>query len=481
MKKYRINKYLSLKLEEGNTNIYIKGKLFQQCKHLILKIPLRNKLNLDDINSIDEAAEKLDHDLEESINPCEEFWAHCSNLQVWAENNYDSRLLHSNLTFPLLKKLSEVRDPKALSVFKEEIIYRFFHGTEKVQEYLIEEGYLDLITDEEKYSLIESESDLRALQEIQDEVGTKLQIVPSLKEIENSYYSDFFKSFALNRGKIVGLRLCKCNINKIPEAVKKFQNLETFILCADDSIKIIPSWIEEISNLKELTFRGLNIKDFPQSIGNLTSLKKLNLSNNKLVSLPESLKNLHNLKKLDLRYNSLRSLPERFGNLANLKKLDMNYRNLLSTLPESFGNLKSLEILRINKNKLIALPESFGNLESLKGLELENNQLRALPKSMENLKSLEYINLNNNEFEDFPECLIQCKNLKRIYLSRNKMKKVPQSIAKNNIIEVLGLRNNEIKKFPDFLLNMKSLKKLDLKYNPIRDGYIANPKIEVTI
>ncbi len=76
---------------------------------------------------------------------------------------YDTRLIHSNLSFPLLKKLSEIGDIQALRVFKEEIIYRFLNGTEKVQKDLIEEGYLDLITDEEKYSLIESTSDLKLL------------------------------------------------------------------------------------------------------------------------------------------------------------------------------------------------------------------------------------------------------------------------------------------------------------------------------
>lgn len=26
-----------------------------------------------------------------------EYWGHCSNMQVWAENNYDSRLLHRSI------------------------------------------------------------------------------------------------------------------------------------------------------------------------------------------------------------------------------------------------------------------------------------------------------------------------------------------------------------------------------------------------
>ena len=35
---FKINDYLSLKLTDGNTNIYVKGRLFQQCKFLLLNI-----------------------------------------------------------------------------------------------------------------------------------------------------------------------------------------------------------------------------------------------------------------------------------------------------------------------------------------------------------------------------------------------------------------------------------------------------------
>ena len=42
-------------------------------------------------------------------------------MQVWAEHNYYTRLLHRDITFPLLKKLTEGGDPLARKVFKEEI------------------------------------------------------------------------------------------------------------------------------------------------------------------------------------------------------------------------------------------------------------------------------------------------------------------------------------------------------------------------
>jgi len=479
METYRINKYLTLKCENGKTNTYIKGKLFQQCKSLLLKIRKDKTKDIPNINSIDEAAEKLNYERKEDSNPeiepNEEFWAHCSNLQVWAEHDYDSRLMHSNLAFPLLKKLSEVGNLKAKNMFKEEIIYRFYHGTEKVQEYLIEEGYLDLINDEEKYSLIESESDLKALKKIENELGKKIKI-----DIGNFY---FLRSFIISQGKIVGLKLCECGKGKVPKAVQDIKNLEKLVICADDTITEIPSWIGNLTSLKTIYIGGLNITTLPEAFGNLYSLEKLGLSiNNKLELLPESFGNLVNLKELDLTYNSLKSLPESFGNLSNLQKLNLNYRNLLTSLPDSFGNLKSLEKLSINENKLKSLPESVGRLKSLRALNLKNNSLKSLPDSMGNLKSLRFISLSHNNFEEFPECLIKCESLKVIYLSNNKIKEIPQSITRSKSLEDLALRNNEIKIFPDFLENVKSLKEIDLMHNPIRNETVRlYQKIKIII
>ena len=77
------------------------------------------------------------------IDPETEFWGHCSNLQSWYKHDYDTRLLHSNLSFPLLKRLTKVGDPLANKVFKEEIAKRLASGYGTVIDYLTEEGYLD--------------------------------------------------------------------------------------------------------------------------------------------------------------------------------------------------------------------------------------------------------------------------------------------------------------------------------------------------
>ena len=108
LSEFKINEFLTLKLQDYKTIIYVKGQEFIQCKHLLLNIPINEISSFDEIQSIDEASESLNDTeiIDAKIPPMVEFWGHCSNLQVWAEYNYNTQLLHSNLAFPLLKKLT---------------------------------------------------------------------------------------------------------------------------------------------------------------------------------------------------------------------------------------------------------------------------------------------------------------------------------------------------------------------------------------
>jgi len=154
----QINEYITLKLGEGKTNIYVLDELYRDCKYLLLNISRDHKFPLEEITSVDHARELLGHSLDpilhpenEGIIPPEtEFWGHCSNLQAWVENDYDTRIIDSRLGFPLLKKLSEAGDKKARRVFKEEIVKRLVSGWPPTIEFLLEGNYLDYFNDDER-------------------------------------------------------------------------------------------------------------------------------------------------------------------------------------------------------------------------------------------------------------------------------------------------------------------------------------------
>ncbi len=153
--KFIVNDYITLKLENKVTNIYLNGELFRECKYILIRKTLKELEDIDDISSIDQFADptidniskNLNHLLEdvnpETVNIPREtiFWAHASNFQVWVENNYETNLLHSNISFPLLKRLWQLNVPIAVDVFKKEIIKRFKEGYLNTILFLLLEGY----------------------------------------------------------------------------------------------------------------------------------------------------------------------------------------------------------------------------------------------------------------------------------------------------------------------------------------------------
>lgn len=239
-KEFKINDYLSLRFESNSTSIYVKGRRFNQCSYLLLDVPL-NEANVDEIDSIDEAAEKLDRSLEyrskkSPIKPETEFWGHCSNLQAWAEHEYDTRLLHRNLAFPLLKALSDAHDPCALRMFKEEIARRFETQYTPVLIYLIKEGYLNYLDDEQIETLFEETFDPELYKLIKKTVLPRRNFVV-LEQLLNKefnvsdwirladsyiYYRDY--SSAIN----VLMGILESNPNSV-EALKRLANNHYFL------------------------------------------------------------------------------------------------------------------------------------------------------------------------------------------------------------------------------------------------------------
>ena len=158
-KTFKINKFIELRFIDGKTLIYVNNKKFDHCKYLLLNIPVDKITDYDNIDSIDDISEILDKSMEHQnfrehqIPPETEFWGHCSNLQVWSECNYDTRLVHRNLAFPLLRKLTDVGDPTAKKVFKEEIAKRLESDNINVVKYLVNGEYIDYLTKDELNSL----------------------------------------------------------------------------------------------------------------------------------------------------------------------------------------------------------------------------------------------------------------------------------------------------------------------------------------
>ncbi len=354
-----VSDFIGLKLENRKTSLYVNGKLFNQCKYLLLEIP-EKKLNLiNKLDSIDEISELLDksNEFKNSKNsliipPETEFWAHCSNLQAWAENGYDTRLLHRNLAFPLLKELSKAGDKLALIRFKEEIARRYKYGNWTVRAFLFDGNYISYLSIDE--------------------------IVNGMLIPEDSIFME-----------------------KLLET-QDYSLVHCFDLIRDLGWEGKPFFSIEKGRIKEVEIIvGSALKFIPKEIENLTQLHTLIIT---VKGLCENL--FEQIHKMELK------------SITNLKI----YCYTPITIPDSlycFPNLEHFLVRGIECKPKIKLEKSFLKTVKLSSLHLDNLIIDFLPYTIENLNKLEYLSLIDLSLKDLPIKTLKKLPIKVLDLNRN--------------------------------------------------------------
>lgn len=421
MLEFKVNEFITLKLENSKTFIYVNNELFNQCISVFTRTNTEELEDLLEIESVDELAEKSIDDMTEDLDPelinipaKVRFWVHCSNMQVWAENNYDSRLIHSNLAFPLLKKLMEVGDVKAKRVFKEEIAKRLKFGSYWTQKFLFIEGYVSYLTQEELINSVLVPIEANTIMEISKLTCQDYMLITSFDDDEFRHRSGYNLYFSVKNGHVIELELV---INKphayIPKVVKKFKELHTLYI-----------------------YIGLTDEKIPDFNVKLKSLKNLKIISQGNVTLPDVFDNFPNLVNLLIRddfngLTSFESIPETIGSLSNLSRLEINKISLKS-LPSSIGNLKMLDWLIIKETGLESLPTSIYDLEYIDHIVLEGNPL----KTTSEIKNLE------KKFEEKVYNFIKERTLIGLGTSVKDLKEVFEVLEYKIHNKLLRLKNN---------------------------------------
>lgn len=487
-KSHKINDFLSVKLENGRTEIYVMNERFMQCKFLLLNIAKETIKDYDNISSIDEAADVYDRSLEFpdknniSISPEEEFRGHCSNLEAWAQYDYDTRLLHSNLAFPLLRKLTELGDPIAQRVFKEEIVRRYKSGYTNTIIYLTKRGYLNYLSPEEFELLID---------DVEFEIIDELIMLFEDCDLHDDIYLDddnkkqlkplVIKLIDISKFKygIAFLRFLFCKISPLirKEFVEHFLLIlkkndkpyynhllnQPSLLFDNDTLelldyvrheeKIIGVMLNKTLDLSTGEFSDYYHRTFFNSfiyfsdiqdiqmidgLDELVTLKHLNLSGHSITTIA-GLDNLNHLEYLDLSNNSIKNIAN-LKTLTNLKYLNLN-NNQIDTLSDLEG-LNNLKELYLGGNQIkgnLCLPK----LPNLKVLHLERNLIQGI-RELDNLPSLECLILNQNEIANLNEVkLTPGKQSKRDLFIKH------LEIDENKLISLSGL--------PQFGIHLKSI------------------------
>lgn len=300
MKEFKINDFISLRFRYPHTEIYMNGKYFMECKRLLLSIPKSDLNQYKNIESIDEAAEVYDHFIYEHqilkddgipevendenfslIEPEEEFWGHCSNLQVWAEHDYDTRLLKANLAFPLLEQLAKGGDKRAEVRFKEEILKRLLSGSKSVVEYLFVEGYQDYLDNEELlFGLLDSE-EAETLINLQKELEITFKYVPCINRGLDVAWKErkIIRKFSMSNRRVSGIDLSNCNLYELPDDIFKITNVKVIHIGRNPDFNMTLNYFKDVTNklknLKIIIFDQNQMENFNSEIEKL--FKKRNI------------------------------------------------------------------------------------------------------------------------------------------------------------------------------------------------------------
>lgn len=321
MCEFKINKFITLSLRDEKTIIIVNNEEFIQCKSLLLNIPADYAQVYSDIESIDDAAEifewseSVQGQKKVRIPPEVEFWGHCSNLQAWTEHGYDTRLLHSNLAFPLLKKLSDVGDLDAKRVFKLEILRRYIEGGYATREFLIDRKYIEYLSEDDLRSSLPVE-EIMMLEDLEIRFKITISFARFLEGITSGWADD---NYYVEDYRLIGLKLrtpiLETVSEEILETIGQFKRLK-YLNLSNNYIKYLPDSLYKLKNLEVLNLGGNRLEEIPESFNALNKLRELNLRGNKLKTMPYAVENISSLEILYVESNPIKDFPQKFGALS---------------------------------------------------------------------------------------------------------------------------------------------------------------------
>ncbi|XP_034701582.1 disease resistance protein RPV1-like isoform X1 [Vitis riparia] len=324
----------------------------------------------------------------------------------------------------------------------------------------------------------------------------KLHLYGDFKFLSNNLRSLYWDGYPLKSlpsnfhpEKLVELKMCFSQLERLWEGNKSFQNLKFVELCHSQHLIKTPDFSgapnlrriflvgcrslvlvhPSIGALKKLICLNLegckNLNSFLSSI-HMESLQNLNLSGcSKLKKFPEVQGAMDNLSELSLKGTAIKGLPLSIEYLNGLALLNLGECKSLDSLPSFIFKLKSLKTLILsNCSRLKKLPEIGENMESLKELFLDDTGLRELPSSIEHLNGLVLLKLKNcKKLASLPESICKLTSLQTLTLSGcSELKKLPDDMGSLQCLVKLKANGTGIQEVPTSITLLTKLEVLSL-------------------
>jgi hypothetical protein len=140
--RFVVNEHLDIAWDamSERVRVLVDGKPLLHCSFLVVTVSATDGevSSIDDLAARWEARKLEGRSVRDIMSVEEEVQAHASNIQAWAEHGYDTRILHSNIAFPLLKALAKVGDGKAKRVLDAELEARIRGGSDATRRAILE-------------------------------------------------------------------------------------------------------------------------------------------------------------------------------------------------------------------------------------------------------------------------------------------------------------------------------------------------------
>ncbi len=296
----------------------------------------------------------------------------------------------------------------------------------------------------------------------------------------------------LNR--VEGLKIKGFNLKKLPEKLKKLQNISVLRLPGNkiENADVIAEmsmlealdlsensltncdFLQNLQNLQKLDLSKNKLSD----IGSICKLKKLvhlNLSNNKIINI-DCLTSLPKLEKLDITGNKIDEIPD-FEHIKDLfiGKIDKRVKGLQSPDLQVIAEIEkhlNIQFKQTDKSAILIQTSrqeanySLNNRNQVVAIKIAGYNLRSVPEKIKELKNCEIVNLEQNKLEKI-EHLDSLINLHRLILSNNNISNI-NFLQKIHSLQSLAIDNNKIVNI-SALKNLTNIKRISLNSNKITD------------
>lgn len=142
---------------------------------------------------------------------------------------------------------------------------------------------------------------------------------------KDKMFSNLEEALQVNPDSVYRLDLSKQKLDKVPEELVKFKNLQQLDLSKNKLTELPNSFYFEDLRIIDLTKNKFEV--FPAQLLNIKSIRNLFLGKNDIEIIPDKIGEMLNLIVLDLWYNPISELPETMVQLRNLRSLDLSGLN----------------------------------------------------------------------------------------------------------------------------------------------------------